>query len=175
MSGKYVPPSRRNNRAEPVQPTLTPEYFPQLSTRQTLVAPPPQLSRQYSALATEWNEKAEEDRAQKEFQAEIDKRNREREEASQRNVVSLRRDYHATEEYIYSAEEPLLSPPKTDPDGWQVVEKKAKREFSPEEQMERKQRFLEAEEQQKKEEDSVWASGSRGADEWGYRDRRAAS
>jgi hypothetical protein len=174
MSGKYVPPSRRNNRAEPVQPTLTPEYFPHLSTRQSLVAPP-QLSKQYSALATEWNEKEEEERTQKNFQTELDKRNRQREEASRRNVVYLHRDYHGPDEYIYSGDEPVVSAPKVDPDGWQVVEKKPKREFTQEEQMERKQRFMEAEEQQKKEDDSVWGSSSKGVDEWGYRDRRAAS
>jgi hypothetical protein len=118
MSGKYVPPSLRN-RSEPVP------NFPQLSTRQPLVAPSP-MAKAYSALATEWNE---EDRVQKEFQTELDRRNREREEATRRNKVSLHREYHGTDEYIYSAEEqPLMPASKVDADGWQTVEKKAKKE-----------------------------------------------
>lgn len=161
MSGKYVPPSLRN-RSEPVL------NFPQLSTRQPLVAPSP-MAKPYSALATEWNE---EDRVQKEFQTELDRRNREREEANRRNKVSLHREYHGSDEYIYSAEEqPLVPPSKVDADGWQTVEKKVKKELTLEQQIERKERYLQTLE--KGEDDTVW--GSNANEEWGYRDRRAAS
>jgi hypothetical protein len=164
MSGKYVPPSLRN-RSEPVP------NFPQLSTRQPLVAPSP-MAKAYSALATEWNDKEEEDRVQKEFQTELDRRNREREEATRRNKVSLHREYHGSDEYIYSAEEqPLMPASKVDADGWQTVEKKAKKEWTLDEQIDRKERYLQTLE--KGEEDSVW--GSNANEEWGYRDRRAAS
>jgi len=176
MSGRYVPPSRRNKtEPPPVTMQLTTEYFPELvTTRKPLVAPTP-MSKPYSALASEWNEKDEEARTEKEYQDSLNRRNEEKDRIARSGVVAMQREYHGTEDYVYSVEEqPLITKPKTDADGWQVIEKKAKREYSVDEKMERQRKFKESEESMY-DKDSVWDSNARGTDEWGYRDRRSGS
>jgi len=165
MSEKYIPPSRRAKTDKAV--VVSPDNFPQLSARQQIPSNP-QLSKPFSALATEWNEKDEQETEQKDFQKKLEARNRERDEAIMRSVVHHRRDKYESEEWV-EPEQPAIS--RTDPDGWQTVERKAKRELTVEEKDERRQKFLEAEEKRRLEDDSVWNTNTRNAEEWTYRER----
>jgi len=165
MSEKYIPPSRRGKTDKPL--VVSPDNFPQLSARQH-ISSNAQLSKPFSALATEWNEKDEHENEQKQFQKELESRNRERDEAIMRSVVHHRTDKYESEEWV---EPQQLAISRTDPDGWQTVERKAKRELTLEEKDEKRQKFLEAEEKRKLEDDSVWNTNARNAEEWTYRER----
>jgi len=170
MSGTYVPPSRRNAASSnKTSVPLTNEYFPQLSTR-TPTTLPTKSGISFSALASEWNEKDEEEAVERNIQEESTKN---RADAEKRTFVPLRREYNNPEPYIYSAEEDdtgALLPTPVD-DGWKTVEKKKKKEWTLEEQIERKQ-FYEEEQAKKEAEASVWTSGEHRSDDWSHRDRR---
>lgn len=174
MSGTYVPPSRRNAASSnKTSVPLTNEYFPQLSTRTPTILPT-KSGISFSALASEWNEKDEEDAVERTIQEDSARNYAERADADKRTFVPLRRDYNNPEPYIYSAEDEDTSglvPTPADDDGWKTVEKKKKKEWTLEEQIERKQLY--EEEQAKKEaEVSVWTSGEHRSDDWSHRDRR---
>ena len=170
MSGTYVPPSRRNAASlNKTSVPITNEYFPQLSTRTPTILPT-KSAISFSALASEWNEKDQEEAVERDIQEESTKN---RADAEKRAFVPLRREYNNREPYIYSGEDEdtgALLPSPAD-DGWKTVEKKKKKEWTVEEQIERKQLY--EEEQAKKEaEASVWTTGEHRSDDWSHRDRR---
>jgi hypothetical protein len=174
MSGKYVPPSRRNAvstnaSAIPIQN----EYFPPLSTNTRTIAPT-KSGISFSALASEWNEKDVEDETERKSREEFEKNRAERADAdTKRAFASLRREYNNPEPYVYAVDEDdagaLLD--KVTDDGWKTVDKKTKKQWSYEEQMERRRKFEEAEARMN-EDSSVWQSGEHRSEDWSHRDRR---
>jgi len=166
MSGKYIPPSRRNNASSnkttiPIQN----EYFPPLST-QTPTILPTKSGISFSALASEWNEK--------EVNEETARKDREEQDGGKRAFVPLLREYNNPEPYVYAVEEEETGtiPDKVADDGWKTVDKKARKQLSYEEQLERRRKFQEAEAQMY-DDSSVWTSGDHRSDDWSHRDRRA--
>ena len=171
MSGKYVPPSRRN-AAPPnnITTSLSNDNFPVLSTHSPTI-PSTKSGISFSALASEWNEKDEEDAAENRNREEAA---RNRADAEKTSFFPLRREYNNPEPYIYEVEEDdtrvLLA--KAEDDGWKTIEKKARKQWTYEEQMERKRKFEDAEAKMY-DESSVWTSGDHRSDDWSHRDRRA--
>jgi hypothetical protein len=147
------------------------DYFPALSTR-TPTVPPTKSGVSFSALASEWNEKSEEDAIEREARQETMRNLAVFAEAERRAFVPMRREYNSNEDYVYAdeAEKNTILP---EDDGWKVVEKKVRKEWSIDEQIERKQRY-EAEVDRQKEEGSVWTTGDHRHEDWGFRDRRTA-
>ena len=168
MSGKYIPPSRRNaaSSSTPVQN----DYFPALSAHSRTSAPA-KAGVSFSALASEWNEKDRDDEIQRKSREEFEKNRAERAEADSRTFVSLRREYNNSEPYVYPVDHDdtrVLIPPS---DEWKTVNKKLRKQWSYEEQLERKQKFEEAEARMY-EDSSVWQAGDHRSEEWNHRDRR---
>lgn len=174
MSGKYVPPSRRNlDSSSKTTMPIQNEYFPALTTHSRTIAPT-KSGVSFSALASEWNEKDIEEENERKSHEEFEKNRVERAEAdNKRAFVPLRREYNNPEPYVYAVEEEdtrvLLD--KASDDGWKTVDKKARKQWSYEEQMERKRKFEEAEARMN-DDSSVWQSGEHRSDDWSHRDRR---
>jgi len=173
MSGKYIPPSRRN--AASANKTTMPipdDYFPPLSAHSRTIAPT-KSGVSFSALASDWNEKDIEEESERKSREGFEKNRAERAEAEKRTFAPLRREYNNPEPYVYAVDEDdtrvLLD--KAADDGWKVVDKKARKQWSYEEQMERKRKFEEAEARMY-EDSSVWNSGEHRSDDWSHRDRR---
>jgi len=173
MSGKYIPPSRRN--AASANKTTMPiqnDYFPPLSSY-TRTSAPTKSSMSFSSLASEWNEKDIEEESERKSREGFEKNRAERAEAEKRIFAPLRREYNNPEPYVYTVEEDdtrVLLDNNSD-DGWKVVDKKARKQWSYDEQMERKRIFEEAESKMY-EESSVWATNDHRKDDWTHRDRR---
>jgi hypothetical protein len=174
MSEKYIPPSRRNAASSnKTTVSLETQNFPSLSTKTATVAPT-KSGISFSALASEWNEKEVEDESERKSREEFEKNRAERAEAdSRRAFVPLRREYNNPEPYVYAVEEDdaRVLVDKASDDGWKTVDKKARKQWSYEEQMERKRKFEEAEARMY-DDSSVWNSGEHRSDDWSHRDRR---
>jgi hypothetical protein len=169
MSGKYVPPSLRNRKHAAEEPKIkvpSPDDFPTLGSSKPKVAFKP--VRSFALLASEWQEHEEEEKSRKETRELMERRETERRDIENRNVFVYSQsevrtnDYH--EDYTGDQSNP------TEVDHWTTIEKKAKRELTPEELYEKKVRM--EEEDRRLAEDSVWNDHN---DDWDYRDRRAYS
>jgi hypothetical protein len=172
MSGKYIPPSRRN-----IASSNTPienQYFPPLSTHTRTIAPS-KSGVSFSTLASQWSEKDRDDEMERKSKEEFEKIRAERAEAdSRRTFVPLRREYNNPEPYIYSVSDEDTRAGITDntsSDEWKTVDKKARKQLSYEEEVERKTKFEEAEARMY-EDSSVWQSGEHRSEDWSHRDRR---
>lgn len=168
-----MPPSRRNQKQEiPKTVTFNADSFPDLSSN-IPTQNPLKLAKSFSSLATEWKEKEVEDTMERQLKEDTAKHLAERESADKRTIVALHRDYKNPEPYIYgtyeSEDAPLI--PVQD-EGWKVIEKKRRKEWTLEEQIERKQLFEQEEMRMKAEEESVWASTTHRNEDWDHRDRR---
>ena len=175
MSDKYIPPSRRNAAASnKTTVSLDTQNFPTLSNK-TPTLPPTKSGISFSALASEWNEKELEDKNERDTREELEKNRAERAEAeSRRTFAPLRREYNTPEPYVYAVEEEDDSRAlveKASDDGWKTVDKKARKQLSYEENMERKRKFEEAEARMY-DDSSVWNSSEHRSDDWSHRDRR---
>lgn len=165
MSGKYIPPSRRN-----VATSIKEQDFPALSTNTRTIVPT-KSTVSFSTLASEWNEKDRDDEMERKSREEIEKNRAERAEADSRTFVSLRREYDIQEPDVYVDDSSALLSDKPSGDDWTTVNKKTRKQWSYEEQVERKQKFEEAEARMYGD-SSVWNSGDHPSEEWSHRDRR---
>jgi epoxyqueuosine reductase QueG len=168
MSGKYIPPSRRN-----VVTSIKDQDFPALSTNTRTIAPT-KSTVSFSALASEWNEKDRDDEMERKSREDIERSRAERAEADSRRFVAVRRDYDNPEPYVYPVDQDdncVLINDKHPSDEWKTVNKRLRKQWSYEEQIERKQKFEEAEARMYGD-SSVWNSGDHPSEEWSHRDRR---
>lgn len=171
MSSTYIPPYLRNRKTNsvPEKKLPTPDDFPSLG------AVPVRTnawssSRSFAVLASEWKEHDDEEQIKKEAkdsraQYEADLRRRD-----EHNVFVFKNDVDGCDE-SYSLPEDAEVKDMPDSD-WTTIEKKAKRELTIEEKIER-QIAQEAEEKAALDKDSVWNENA--GDEWDYRDRRTYS
>lgn len=171
MSGKYVPPAMRNKKANVEESKVklpTQDDFPALGSNNSKTKASFKPIRSFAVLATEWQERDEEEKIRKEAQEMIERRDAERRELENRSVFIYRQhDFeHTTNAYDNDNQ-----PDSLEVDEWTRIEKKARRELTAEELYEKKMRIEEEEKQMA--EDSVWNHGN--DDEWDYRDRRAYS
>lgn len=170
MSGKYVPPAMRNKKNSGEESKVkipSQDEFPSLGSGKSKSSFKP--IRSFAALATEWNEHAEEEKVRKETREMMDRREAERREADTRHVFVYRQ--REVEYNSYVEEYDSYQSKSEDPDDWTTIEKKARRDLTPEELLEKKLRM--EEEERRLAEDSVWNESN--GDEWDYRDRRAYS
>jgi len=163
MSRRYVPPSKRG--LEPVEKKAVEinnlNDFPSLtnSAPKTIVVP----QRSFSALASEWNVKAEEDRRNEEYRQADKRREIEKRERDCRNVVSLNNIHVFHQDYRDNEETPLVTK-----DEWTTIDRKrVVVELSAEEKDAR-----ERAREENKQADTVWTEDLNDAD-WGFRDRRS--
>lgn len=163
---RYVPPAKRWEKPEPKPIEINSEKeFPALSNV------PPRNNffhmRSFSELASDWKEKAEEERNNAEYRMSLQKREM---EERQHNIVSFNRaqveEHSEPNDYENT---PFI--PKTEDDGWTRVDRqKIMPELSAEDREARARKNAEMSNDQN---DSVWVTGQSDAD-WGFRDRRAA-
>ena len=173
MSSRYIPPALRKRNADDAHANQRiPEKneFPPLASSG---AKAPNLrwqsSKQFSALATEWNELADEEKMNEESRVHQEKI-RESERRQAETIAQARHKYR--ESSYYDDEEsgpPARTTTKVDGDGWETVDRapRPKKEFSLEEIVAREEAER-AEEESRKKEYSVWDTD----EGWNYRDRR---
>ena len=173
MSGKYIPPSLRNRNRfvidEPKQKVPTADDFPSLGgTSVTKHKASFQPVRSFAVLATEWNEHAEDEKIRKEAREAMEHREAEKRAIESRNVfVYHKNDHYYDDQYEHEYNEQV----EVGSDGWTTVQKKAQKDLTAEELLEKKLRL--EEEERRLAEDSVWNDST--GDDWDYRDRRAYS
>lgn len=166
MSSKYVPPAFRA-KAPPA-----PQEFPALASVESNTSSQWKSKTSFAVLAAEWRDHAEEDAAVRAHQMEEEKRQAEKDAAEQRRIVRHKR----TIDEVYDDadyDEPPTNPADND-DGWVTIERKVRKELTPEEKFAREQKREEEETRAKREHDSVWGDAS-GNTDWDYRDRRAVA
>jgi hypothetical protein len=163
---RYVPPAKRWEKPEPKPIEFSSEKeFPALSN----VAPRNNFAhmRSFSELASDWKEKAEEERINTEYRISLQKREM---EERQHNIVSFNRaQAEDSSDNIEDNHAPFI--PKMEDDGWTIVDRqKIMPELSAEDREARARKNAEMSNDQN---DSVWVTVQSDAD-WGFRDRRAA-
>jgi len=171
MSSTYIPPYMRNRKTNsvPEKKLPTSDDFPSLG------AIPVRTNawsnnRSFAVLATEWKEHDEDEQMKKDakesrirYEADIRRRD-------EHNVFVFRNDGGKYNESYSLAEGAVIE--DVDDSEWKTIEKKAKRELTIEEKIER-QIAQEAEEKAALDKDSVWNEST--GDDWDYRDRRSYS
>ena len=158
---RYVPPSKRDKKAEVV---IKPSDFPALSS----VSPKNMFSykKSFASLATDWNEQSEEDKIAEEYRKAMNTRETERLERDRRMIVT----HHHMEERIQHKESEHTS--LIEKDEWTVIDrKKSVRELTEEEKDIRAQKQEDA--MRATTDESVWNGTEK--ESWDYRDRRLYS
>jgi hypothetical protein len=153
---KYVPPNKRD-APKVILPKK--EEFPMLCSTNT--KPSIWSGKSFSSLATEWKNKDQEEKQNREIAEEIEKNKRHREEI----IIVRKRQYQSDHYSPYFEDENNLR----NDDEWTTVEKKVRPSLTIEEKIERDE-FLEKQEIKQMEDDSVWQT-----EEWDFRDRRVYS
>jgi hypothetical protein len=171
MSSTYIPPYMRNRKTNsvPEKKLPTSDDFPSLSSAPVRTNAW-SSTRSFAVLASEWKEHDEEEQMKKEakeFRTRYESDIRRRDE---QNVFVFKNDRgEYAENYSVQEDAEFVD---TDTSDWKTIEKKAKRELTIEEKIER-QIAQEAEEKAAADRDSVWNDGT--GDDWDYRDRRSYS
>jgi hypothetical protein len=168
MASQYVPPHLRNRISKADEVNLKPESFPALSgsapvrtNAGTWTKP-----KSFASLAREWNEKADDEKQQREMNELSEQSRIQRQNIEKRSHFVYREERQAYDGFVYDSYEEPEALPKDD---WKdVSHKKLRPELTLEEKMEKQSR-MEAEETAKNDnnDDSVWKT-----EEWDYRDRR---
>ena len=159
---KYVSPARRDAKKPEV--VLKPTDFPALSTGapKTVIAP----KKSFALLASDWQERAEEDKMAEEYRKATNRRENERIEMDRRMMIV----HHRMEQEIHEKYEE--DTPFIQKDEWTVVDrKKPMVELSAEDKEKRAQ--ANEDNIRAAEDDSVWNGNDK--EGWDYRDRRVYS
>jgi len=170
MSGRYVPPSRRNQH--PVQKKEVEinnlNDFPSLTNSGPKSRFLP--TKRFSELASEWNVKAVEDKEAEEYRKSARNREIEEQNRNRQSVVSFNNIHVFNEESRDDEEQNVPLIQKKDDDEWTTIDrKKIIVELSAEEKDAKARR---QEEMYAKQEETMWIAGQSDSD-WGFRDRRA--
>jgi hypothetical protein len=168
MASQYVPPHLRNRISKAEEVNLKPESFPALRSSAPVRTNAATWTKPktFASLAREWNDKADNDKLQREIDEHCERSRMKRENMEQRSHFFYSRSGKHYDGFVYDAVE---VPEERPQDEWtDVSHKKLRPELTLEEKME-KQAKMEAEEAAKNDsnDESVWKT-----EEWDYRDRR---
>ena len=171
-TNKYIPPAFRNaskNRFSTLdeRPIPKQEDFPTLGVSQTSTSTHWKTKKSFAVMATEWNDHSEYEKMRGEYSNANQRREAAIRERDIRNVVTFQP--HASSDEIRHDESELIAEP-IEHDGWQTIERKARREYSDEEKHAREEAREAEEKARQAQEDSVWNASN--TDDWDYRDRR---
>lgn len=159
---KYVSPGKRDNKKADV--VLKPTDFPALSTGAPKAVILPKKS--FALLASDWQERAEEDKMAEEYRKATNRRENERIEMDRRMMIV----HHRMEEQIHEKYEE--DTPFIQKDEWTTVDrKKTMVELTAEDRAIREQAM--EENKKKAQDESVWNGNDN--EGWDYRDRRVYS
>lgn len=167
MSSRYVPPSKRNqNPVAKVLEINSPVDFPEFvsSSKKSLFIP----ARSFSSLASEWNEKSENEKLEETERKAKAQQTMERNAQYTKHLTSLKNSYEEEQTYIEERESPLIE--ERERDEWVMIDrKKARVELTQEEKDERQRKRAELEETTRESNLNADMPDS----DWGFRDRRA--
>lgn len=159
---KYVSPAKRDNKKAEV--VLKPTDFPALSTGvpKTTIVP----KKSFALLASDWQERAEEDKMAEEYRKATNRRENERIEMDRRMMIV----HHRMEEQIYEKYEE--DTPCIQKDEWTTVDRKKTMVELTAEDKDMREKAME-ENKKKAQDESVWNGNDN--EGWDYRDRRVYS